>query len=88
MTRLFLTIVVPLIAPGVAFLLWRAAAGRAPFGATWAMSWPWLLGAGVALTAATLVVVNVQFGAGPHGTYVPPRVIGGQVQPGHIAPAP
>jgi len=88
MTRLFLTIVVPLIAPGVVYLLWGAATGRAVFGTAWTISWPWLLGVGVALTAVTLVVVNVQFGAVPRGTYVPPRVVGGQVEPGHLAPTP
>lgn len=85
MTRILLTIVVPLVLPSLLFALWRAAR-RQDVAAGATQRWPWLLGAGVVLTALTLFIVSVQFGSPPQGKYVPPRVVDGQVEPAHIAP--
>ena len=87
MTRILVTIVLPLVLPSLLFALWLAARRRRVVGGAIAR-WPWLLGAGVVLTAITLFIVSVQFGQAPQGNYVPPRVVGGQVQPGHVVPKP
>jgi hypothetical protein len=83
--RILLTIVLPLVLPSLLFGLWLAARRRAVVGGAVAR-WPWLLGAGVLLTAITLFIVSVQFGSAPQGRYVPPRVVNGAVEPGHVAP--
>ena len=87
MTRIVITIVVPLILPSLLYWTWLHATGRAAAGdGLAALPWPWLIAAGVALTAATLVVVSVHYGNTPQGAYVPPRVEGGRVVPGHVVP--
>jgi Family of unknown function (DUF6111) len=86
--RVLLTILLPLILPTVIYFLWRAARRLAIVTEGATLPWPWLLGAGVALTAITLVIVSVQFGAAPTGKYVPPRVIDGQVEPAHVNSSP
>jgi len=86
MLRVVLTVIVPLVLPTALWLGWIAATKRAEVrGGAWAVApWPWLLAGGVALTAATLYVVNVGFGAGEDGRYVPPTVIDGKLVPGHF----
>ena len=88
MTRVALTIVVPLILPSLLYIAWLRATGRlmAVRGGIAPLPWPWLIGSGLALAALTLVVVNVQFGNSPQGTYVPPHVEDGRVVPGHVVP--
>jgi len=85
--RILLTIVLPFLLPSVLYVLWLAAMRRAAFAAGWgSLPWLWLLGAGVVLTALILFIVSVQFGSAPGGTYVPPRVVGGQLEPAHVVP--
>ncbi len=87
MTRIALTIVVPLLVPSVLYLLWVCATGRwAAGGGLTALPWPWLLASGVILTALTLIVVSVHYGNSPQGAYVPPRIEGDRVVPGHVVP--
>lgn len=87
MTRILLTMVVPLILPSLSYLIWRAATGRALVTqGVAAMPWPWLLGIGIVLTAMTLFVVSVRYGNSPNGTYVPPHIVGGAVVPGEVVP--
>jgi hypothetical protein len=90
MSRIVLTVVLPLLAPTVIYLLWLMVWRRvAVAGAGWpTLPWPWLLGAGVVLTAAMLMILGVGFGTAPNGVYVPPHLDDGQVVPGHIAPQP
>jgi hypothetical protein len=91
MTRILLTIVVPLLLPTLLYLLWLAAARHATFAApgVWrALPWPWLVGAGVALAALMLYVIGTRIGGSPQGIYVPPQYIDGRVVPGHIVPPP
>jgi len=87
MTRIALTIVVPLILPTVAYWLWLGATGRFAVGGPAALPWPWLLSAGVVLTALTLFVVTVHYGNSPQGTYVPPHVEDGKMVPGRVVPS-
>ncbi len=89
MTRILLTIVLPLLLPTLVYVLWLAATRRAALAgpAPWqALPWVWLVGAGVALAALLLFIIGVHVGS-PEGTYVPPRYIDGRVVPGHIVPA-
>jgi hypothetical protein len=90
MTRVVLTIVVPLLLPTALYLLWLVTAGRAKLartGSPWhGLPWPWLAVAGVVLTALVLVAVSVGLGGSRQGTYVPPHVEDGRIVPGHIAP--
>jgi hypothetical protein len=88
MTRVALTILVPLILPGVLYVVWLRATGRliAVRGGIVPLPWPWLIGSGLVLAALTLVAVNLRFGDSPQGAYVPPHVEGDRVVPGRVVP--
>ena len=93
MLRVFLTIVLPLVAPTAIYLAWvrfanRSQQGSPPDGTLrWAaMPWLWLAGAGALLLALVLFVVTVHFGSARTGVYVPPRWENGRIVPGHIEP--
>ncbi len=90
MTRIFLTIVLPLLLPTALYLIWVASVGRAELAgvtAPWrSLPWTWLLVAGAVLVVIVLVVV-VQFGGTREGSYVPPHLENGTVVPGHVEPA-
>ena len=95
MLRVFLTIVLPLVAPTALYLAWMQIPRRSPWGPQpdeavhWAaLPWLWLAGTGVVLLAIVLYVVTVHFGTPQPGVYVPPRWEGGRIVPGHIEPAP
>lgn len=85
MGRVLLTIIVPLLLPTALYVLWRALPGRK---VDLPAIWLWLLVAGLALAALTLVLVSVDFGAPKTGQYVPPHVDSGGVVPGHIETEP
>jgi uncharacterized membrane protein len=87
MTRIALTIVVPLIVPSVLYLVWVCATGRWTVSAgLTVLPWPWLVASGLVLTVLTLIAVSVHYGNSPQGAYVPPRIEGGRVVPGHVVP--
>jgi hypothetical protein len=97
MLRVFLTIVLPLVAPTAIYLAWvrftqwaqrRSQQGLPPAERMrWAaLPWLWLAGTGVLLLALVLFVVNVHFGTSQTGVYVPPRWENGRILPGHIEP--
>lgn len=88
MLRVFATIVLPLLAPTVLYLLGLAVLRRLGRVRWRALPWVWLAGAGAALLALVLFVVNVHFGAPQHGVYVPPQWRGGRIVPAHIEPEP
>ena len=98
MLRIFLTIVLPLVAPTILYLVWLRVARWPSEGSSegspageklgWAtLPWVWLAAAGAALLALVLFVVTVHFGTAQPGTYVPPRWENGKIVPGHIEPA-
>lgn len=89
MTRVFLTIVLPLLLPAALYVLWVMITDRAQIteAAAWRrLPWAWLVVAGVAMAAAVLVIV-VETGGG-EGSYVAPHLEDGHVVPGHVVPAP
>ena len=89
MTRIFLTIVLPLLLPTALYMVWAASLGRAELAGAvgpWrSLPWTWLLVAGAVLVAIVLVVV-VQFSGAREGSYVPPHLENGSVVPGHVEP--
>lgn len=90
--RTFLTIILPLIAPTLVFLVWRwfamrraeAEAHHQPLPA-W-QSWPWarLSLAGAVLTALTLSAVAMMRDNPIGARYVPPHMENGELIPGHF----
>ena len=90
MTRLFLSILLPLLLPTVLYVLWASSLGRAEFAGTanWrSLPWAWLVVAGVALAVVVLFTV-VETGGRHDGTYVPPHLVNGVIVPGHfVSPA-
>ena len=48
------------------------------------MPWVRLLGGGLILAAASLVVWALTVGGDPEGTYVPARIVDGEIVPGEV----
>jgi hypothetical protein len=90
MTRVFLTIILPLLLPAALYVVWAIVTNRIRLAesAAWQdLPWTWLAVAGAALTAAVLVFF-VHFSDNGEGVYVPPHVEDGQIVPGHVEPEP
>ena len=93
MLRTFLTVVLPLIAPTVAYLVWmylraqrreEEEAGR-PVPRWRQLPWPWLVVSGAALAAvAVLAVGYVDRSADITRRYIPPQLEDGKVVPGRF----
>lgn len=83
MTRVVLTILLPLFAPTAIYILWLYAAGRV---GERSAPWTWLIIGGLVAAAVVLVVAGVGSGGSRSGRYVPPHVEGGQLIPGQIVP--
>jgi hypothetical protein len=95
MGRIFLEFLLPLLLPTVLYLLWvRAERSRIErLGRGEPPRWQdapflWLALMGVVLAGAVLMALHFAGGAGTEGVYVPPRLIDGQVVPGHVDPRP
>ncbi len=79
-----------LLAPTIVYLLFliatkRVQLGRSQTAATLrALPWPWLIGSGLVLTAASLVALALLGGSEPDRAYVPPRLIDGEIQPAEV----
>jgi hypothetical protein len=95
MGRILLEFVLPLVLPTALYLLWlraerhrieRQGHGEKP---RWQDApYLWLALMGVMLALAVLVALHFAGGMGKDGVYVPPRVIDGEVVPGHVEPRP
>jgi len=48
------------------------------------LPWPWLLGIGIALMAASLIVLSMSSGEDKAGTYVPTHMEDGKVVPAKV----
>ena len=85
--RQFFEIVVPLILPTVIYIAYfsvlRPRRGNFP-----EMPWIWLGAAGVLLLAVTFLALALMGGADPGEKYLPPKVVNGQIQPGHYEQTP
>lgn len=90
MIRKILTVVVPLLAPLVAYLVWawftaqrreaREFGRRLPAWQEW--PWAWLITAGAALVTATLFALGLSEDGGTGKQYVPARYEDGRLVPG------
>lgn len=82
-----------LLAPTILYLGYlvlarKAAVGKGETAKTLrGLPWPWLLGIGVVLMAASLVAIALTSGEDPEGTYVPPHVVDGKVVPAEVQEA-
>jgi hypothetical protein len=95
MGRILLEFLLPLLLPTALYLLWLRAERRRieQLGRGEAPRWQdapflWLALMGVVLAGAVLVALHYAGGSGTEGVYVPPRLIDGQVVPGHVEPRP
>jgi hypothetical protein len=89
MLKKFLTIVLPIALPFIAYVLYAVAMRRRSFAAAMDLRhspWPWLGLAGFALMAATLIGWRFVFTdpGGPGATVIPNRYIDGEIQPYRI----
>jgi hypothetical protein len=89
MTRVFLTIILPLLLPTALYLLWAVLTNRFRVSdmleAGQRLPWIWLGLAGV-VAAGVVVVTMVQSGDRLEGSYIPPHLENGEIVPGHVAP--
>ncbi|MFN4089538.1 MAG: DUF6111 family protein [Alphaproteobacteria bacterium] len=84
MIRIIIQIVVPLVLPTVAYLLWARYAGRHSIDELRRGPWLWLIAAGVVLVAISAGLWIALEEQPPGSTYVPPRFEDGQLVPGHF----
>lgn len=90
MIRKLLTVVLPILLPFLVYAGYlylarrRAMAGRGPPG--WSDApWSWLFLSAAVLLAAALLVLRFTTDMDPGAEYVPPRLIDGEIVPGHSA---
>ena len=90
MMRTTLVHILLFLGPSIAFFLYLVATRKVQMGvgptaeALRGMPWPWLLGGGLILMAASLVALALTGGGEPGGTYVAPHVVEGEVVPGEV----
>ena len=90
MLRTTLIHILILLAPTILFFLFLILARRVQLSrssiAAQLRKMPWvrLLGSGLVLAAASLVVWAMTGGADPEGTYVPARIVDGEIVPGEV----
>lgn len=90
MIRRFLIIVIPLLAPLVAYLVWawftarrreaQESGRRLPAWQEW--PWAWLITAGAVLVTVTLFTLGFSDGGGTGKQYTPARLEDGKLVPG------
>jgi len=95
MIRQILTILLPLLAPTIGYLIWAWIARKRnrdlDDGKTldsW-QTWPWriLIGSGAVLMMLSLLLLGFSADEDLSRKYVPPAVIDGELVPGHFLPA-
>ena len=90
MLRTALFHIILLIAPAVLFMMYLVIARKVRLSKSDTakmlreLPWPWLLGIGIALMAASLIVLSMSSGEDRGGTYVPPHMEDGQVVPAKV----
>ena len=85
MLRIFLEIVLPFLAPFLAFGLYRLLVTRGR-GFLDRMPWFMLTAVGILLACASLVSLAFIGGDEPGGAYVPSRIEDGRIVPGEVKP--
>ena len=83
MTRVLLTLVLPLLLPAILYGAWLALAR--PRSASWQpLPWLWSLAGGIILMIASLVLFGFEGREAPGTQYVPPRATGTEIAPGQF----
>jgi Family of unknown function (DUF6111) len=85
MLRIFLEVVLPFLAPFLAFGAYRLLVTRAR-GFLERTPWFVLTATGMVLACASLVSLAFLGGEKPGGTYVPPHIEDGRIVPGEVKP--
>jgi len=80
-----LSILIPLLAPTLLYLLLKRGQGHSPAIAAKNAPWIWLAGGGVALAAAVLSIWGLSTGAPPTSDYRPAQFKDGKVVSGELA---
>jgi hypothetical protein len=93
MGRILLEYVLPIALPTLIYFAWLAAERRrqARLGKGEPPRWqdaPWLWLGGLGLVLAAVITIGFALlrGEGTEGRYVPPRLEGGRIVPGHVEP--
>jgi hypothetical protein len=86
--RQLFEIVLPLILPTVIYLAYALLLRPRSGGNLHDMPWVWLGVAGGFLLAVTFLAIALLGGAPPAAHYVPPKVVNGQIEPGHYETSP
>ncbi len=92
MLRTTLIHILILLAPTILYIAWLVLSRRLRFGqgqlgaALGGLPWVRLIGVGLILAAASLVALSMTSGGDPEGTYVPPRMVDGEVAPAEVRP--
>ena len=90
MLRTTLIHILILLAPTILYIAFLILARRVQLSRSSAaaalrkMPWIRLLGSGLILAAASLVVWAMTVGGDPEGTYVPARIVDGEIVPGEV----
>lgn len=96
MIRILLTVILPLLAPTLAYMMWlkiqrdraRAKADGTPVPEWETLPWPTLIGVGAALAIAGLFFFGLSDDSGRQtGKYHPAKVIDGELIPGYFEKA-
>ena len=90
MLRTTLVHILILLGPAILYIVFLLASRRLRLSRSQAaetlrqMPWVRLLGSGLVLAAASLVVWAMTVGSDPEGTYVPAHVVDGEIVPGEV----
>lgn len=86
MARIVLQVVLPFLAPFLAYFAYRLLVTRGR-GLLERTPWYLLLTCGLALACVSLVSLAFTGGATPEGSYVPARIEDGRIVPGEVRPS-
>ncbi len=82
--------IIPLLLPAAIYFAYMLLSRRIQLGtgntaaALRQLPWPWLLGAGLILMAASLFAFGLTSGTDKDGAYIPPQFVDGEMIPGHV----
>jgi len=85
--RILLSVLLPLLLPVLLYALWAITMRGRGLPPWWRDApWPWILGVGVALAIASVVIWGLDRRASTTDRYEPPRLEGDRIVPGRSIP--